>query len=71
MKITKELFEEAIQLEDALHALIGGYYDTHDLGYIEEHEDEYGERLLQLKHLFGLKDDEYFCNFTFESFKIN
>jgi hypothetical protein len=69
MKITKELFEEAVMLEDALHALIGGYYDTHDLDSIEENKDEYEERLNQLKHLFNLKDNEFFCNFTFESFQ--
>ena len=29
----------------------------------------YQERLNQLKHLFNLKDNEFFCNFTFESFQ--
>ena len=71
MKITKELFEEAVTLEDALHALIGGYYDTHDLDSIEENKDEYEIRIKELKHIFNLKEDEYFCNFTFNDFKIN
>lgn len=66
MKITKELFDEALILEDALHALIGGYYGTHDLASIEESKEEYENRLVALKRLFNLKDGEYFCNFTFE-----
>jgi hypothetical protein len=69
--ITKELFEEAITLEDALYALIEEYYDTHDLSSIEENEDEYKIRLRELRCIFGLKKDEYFCNFTFDDFKDN
>jgi len=71
MKITKELFEEAVTLEDGLHALIGGYYDTHDLDSIEENKDEYKIRIKELKDIFNLKEDEYFCNFTFNDFKIS
>lgn len=70
MKITEELFEEAIMLEDSLSALTNNYYDTHDLDYIEEHKDEYEKRLIELKNLFSLKNDDFFCNFIFKHFKI-
>lgn len=68
MEITKELFDEAVEIEDSLDALANGYYDTHDLDFIESQESDYKDRLNNLKALFNLKDDEYFCNFKFEDF---
>lgn len=59
-KITKELFDEAVELEDSMIALAGGFYDTHDLSYIEEHKEEYKNRLLQLRKMFKLKEGDYF-----------
>jgi hypothetical protein len=69
VEINEEMFKEAIALEDMVQAFIHGYYDTHDLGSIEENIEEYTVRLEELRVLFGLTKEEYFCAFVFEDFE--
>ena len=70
MKPIIDLFNEALELEDNLLALSGGCYDTHDLESIEENKKSYEDRLAELKLLFNIKNDEYFCNLIFEDLKL-
>jgi hypothetical protein len=49
----KQLKIEKNELEDKLYALKCGYYDTHDLDDIQEHKEEYEERLITIKSLLN------------------
>jgi hypothetical protein len=64
MEKSEELFKEAFLAEECLHALIGGYYDTHDLHEIEENKEDYEYRLKELKLLFNIPEDD--CVFEYE-----
>ena len=72
MKWTKELLEELKSIEDAIDAYENGYYDTHDLDYIEDNLQDYKytienytEHLPNKEYGFGaydLKDDKLVLN---------
>lgn len=61
MEISEEKFKELCSYEDAIGALVGNYYDTHDLVYIETHADEYKEELERYKKLLP-SNELYFNN---------
>lgn len=45
MEWTKELLEELKSIEDAIDAYKNGYYDTHNLDYIEDNLEEYKDTI--------------------------
>jgi hypothetical protein len=55
----EELFQGLVNKEDALFALEWGYYDTHDLNFIQSNKYEYEQEIKSFKIDHNIPDKDH------------